>query len=493
VGHAHHFLTRLDRVSYQQTELALRLYNDAPLVKYILSRSALPEDASRVAICLDDRHEGPFLIVSREGKFITCLARGMHHDLPLVRRWQLDALAERHGTLRRDTRANPAVEDTNSLTRRMLRRIMSAGPNLSREEFLDLAPLQPLMYPVYGMLLAEVGSLMLHSFATLRKITHPRPADRALLELWWNDLWLLRTLYLLMGVGDPEEFVDTLPGFAVAGVPDTLSGMLSTFCAFPLGVVGAWHTARFGGRYLPTCMRYLDGSAGAMRARHAALELAAIASLHPAHAPVVDDALRAFLPANDGPMARRGGARFIADVLGSLARPKELDIRAAEFGAELTLASFEGVAARRGWKSAFDVPLAVARPLAARAMLGWWNTPGVEPILCSLSPSFARFKPEDFFLPQAELRDFRHVWKPSDTLRAIADLVAHVAPNQPVRRAGPKVGRNAPCPCGSTHKYKKCCLGAAKPAVVTAPAHQHDLPHTPDNDVVVQPVATVAA
>ena len=28
---------------------------------------------------------------------------------------------------------------------------------------------------------------------------------------------------------------------------------------------------------------------------------------------------------------------------------------------------------------------------------------------------------------------------------------------QPVRRVGPKVGRNEPCPCGSGKKYKKCC------------------------------------
>jgi SEC-C motif-containing protein len=26
-----------------------------------------------------------------------------------------------------------------------------------------------------------------------------------------------------------------------------------------------------------------------------------------------------------------------------------------------------------------------------------------------------------------------------------------------IRRAGPKVGRNDPCPCGSGRKYKKCC------------------------------------
>lgn len=27
-----------------------------------------------------------------------------------------------------------------------------------------------------------------------------------------------------------------------------------------------------------------------------------------------------------------------------------------------------------------------------------------------------------------------------------------------VRRAHPKISRNAPCPCGSKNKYKRCCL-----------------------------------
>jgi preprotein translocase subunit SecA len=28
---------------------------------------------------------------------------------------------------------------------------------------------------------------------------------------------------------------------------------------------------------------------------------------------------------------------------------------------------------------------------------------------------------------------------------------------QPVRKAKKKIGRNAPCPCGSGKKYKQCC------------------------------------
>jgi uncharacterized protein YecA (UPF0149 family) len=41
--------------------------------------------------------------------------------------------------------------------------------------------------------------------------------------------------------------------------------------------------------------------------------------------------------------------------------------------------------------------------------------------------------------------------------RTIASQVAEHggAPGEPVRSE--KIGRNAPCPCGSGKKYKKCC------------------------------------
>lgn len=35
-------------------------------------------------------------------------------------------------------------------------------------------------------------------------------------------------------------------------------------------------------------------------------------------------------------------------------------------------------------------------------------------------------------------------------------LLTEPAPNKPMV-AGPKIGRNAPCPCGSGKKHKKCC------------------------------------
>ena len=42
---------------------------------------------------------------------------------------------------------------------------------------------------------------------------------------------------------------------------------------------------------------------------------------------------------------------------------------------------------------------------------------------------------------------------------AFAQAAAQHAPLEPYERAGPKVGRNDPCPCGSGKKYKRCCGG----------------------------------
>lgn len=45
--------------------------------------------------------------------------------------------------------------------------------------------------------------------------------------------------------------------------------------------------------------------------------------------------------------------------------------------------------------------------------------------------------------------------------QARAQAAYTTIPAVPARRAGPKVGRNEPCPCGSARKYKHCCLGRA--------------------------------
>jgi uncharacterized protein YchJ len=45
-----------------------------------------------------------------------------------------------------------------------------------------------------------------------------------------------------------------------------------------------------------------------------------------------------------------------------------------------------------------------------------------------------------------------------ESLSAQPDFQA-LSPPMPIVEQSPKIGRNAPCPCGSGRKYKKCCGG----------------------------------
>jgi SEC-C motif len=110
-GHARHFLSRLRRVKRAQIELALSLYRDPTLVKAVFESANLPESTQRVAISLKDPKEGPFIIVARDGYFVTCLGKRMSVGaLPVIPREQLDAVSARIGTPLERLRAEQALE-----------------------------------------------------------------------------------------------------------------------------------------------------------------------------------------------------------------------------------------------------------------------------------------------------------------------------------------------------------------------------------------------
>ena len=56
-----------------ETELALSLYQDPLLIRALLEQLRLPEGAARVALSLGDGERGPFVVVARDGHFVTCL------------------------------------------------------------------------------------------------------------------------------------------------------------------------------------------------------------------------------------------------------------------------------------------------------------------------------------------------------------------------------------------------------------------------------------
>jgi SWIM/SEC-C metal-binding protein len=56
-----------------------------------------------------------------------------------------------------------------------------------------------------------------------------------------------------------------------------------------------------------------------------------------------------------------------------------------------------------------------------------------------------------------------------DASEDVSDVRTLLAPTPGIAPQPPTVGRNAPCPCGSGRKYKKCCLTAAAGAPSTHP------------------------
>src|SRR5665213_1929340 len=87
-----HFISRLSRLTEDHIPLALLLYRDAVLVRRVFKLAHL-QNVPRVAISLGHPNQGPFVVVTRHGHFVTCLGEGMSAwPLPIVPRKQLIAM-----------------------------------------------------------------------------------------------------------------------------------------------------------------------------------------------------------------------------------------------------------------------------------------------------------------------------------------------------------------------------------------------------------------
>jgi preprotein translocase subunit SecA len=70
---------------------------------------------------------------------------------------------------------------------------------------------------------------------------------------------------------------------------------------------------------------------------------------------------------------------------------------------------------------------------------------------------------EKLFLVQVvREEDVQEIEQPSKQTRMVLSHGAQQDAHEPVRKKGPDVGRNDPCPCGSGKKYKKCCGSRAQ-------------------------------
>lgn len=461
--HDAHFLSRIRRLDREHAEIALGLYYDSKLVRFILEDSKIPERAERVAICLGPRDRGPFIIVARDGHFVTALGEGMviQDDLPLVSRHRLDSLSETVSSLRE------LVAEANGGGEKRLSRLLSgvyrSGPGLSREEFDELARWLPLLQVKFTLTYFGLMQRVNESFDQLTRVKKLKPRHDALLHEFWRDNWAMAHLTLLLASDGGAVARELFSGFESDNFGCTLqlslnlvrTGLLS------LGLRGVWIASKLPGLTVPAAKRrYLGAKGPLMSVLSDGASLAAIGLRHRRYRSEVTKVLERAKCSNQVGatkqevfchMAREYNRRYpeMSDAL------RQHTVEQAQ---RVMMEVFEevmgpGLPPVEELHESIPVSMFLIKPMNVRSSIR-----GVRMFLEHV-PWAVGAQARDFYPPQPFARFVRGPWAREDGLELLEGCVGEaMAPRQEPVVKGPKVGRNMPCPCGSGRKYKRCCL-----------------------------------
>jgi hypothetical protein len=466
MGHAHHFLSRLDRVSLPHAELALGLYNDAALLRYILFAAHVPERAERVAISLDHPERGPFIVVTREGRFVTCLGEGMSvHDLPVISRAQLDAMAGRIGALRTKLDECAASAGPGGAVQKMLRRMHDAADELSREDMTALAGLAPLYaFELFKFLfdaVVEITDAREIYGKALKRTDRLGPQYRDALHAFHRTYWSIGHYAVLIGVNGPR-ILEQVPAEIVSNLDKaSLSWGAVRQGSLPLAVRGIWAVAQIGEPLFASTRERFRVAATPLTYLDSAMGLAAIGLRHP------------HLLAEVREVLAEGPARPEDDPLGKVLHAMHAvlmrvldpdpeaaagyDVLVATFGAELWQRNYSAGLPRDSplrFPAVTDVPEDLARAVTVNTSFDFLSHPTRIMEMCFTLPWVAHAPPEMLYFPRAVVAALRAPWKPEHTLAALRAHRDYYKVPQ-ARPEGP--ARKGPCPCGSGKKYKRCC------------------------------------
>jgi hypothetical protein len=469
MGHAEHFLTRIERLNARQADVALALYRDSALVRYILARVDLPEGAERVALALEHTNS-PHVIVTRTGAFVTCLAAGMTvHGAALVSRAELDRLDEKFEFVRVGLRQAERVQESRQLMHRML----GGGSTLSREDF---AALRSLM-PIFGDAMLRVASDIAKSTSKLQdayRSSHYRqggPRVTARLHHHWYRVWSLGHAIALAG-SYSEDLPVTPPELRtryIGALSPLLWLAISTMVPHVVARA-AWAASRVGRVLVPFFRDVVDESQTFGTLTGALVPLVAVGLRDPevrgeVHE-IVAQSLRRFVrmdPQLTG--VDREICQWMLSYCGlMLVENRDDSYVEALRGRGATLMALRGASLPAGhpqrWERPDDVPVELS--LSAVGYL--------EPTLLAGGPQrelaflalpwLARASADDLYVPDQYIEAYGNTFQAEVTLHALEEHAQYHRIGEPAR-AKAKPGRNEPCSCGSGKKYKRCCGAAA--------------------------------
>ena len=454
--HDHHFLSRLDRVTREQTDLALTLYRDHELVRYLLEKVKVPEGAERIALSIEDPREGPFIVVTRDGHFVTCLGKSMSSGgLPIVPRTRIEGVMAKMEDLRaRREAANKFGDEQN-----LIRKVLVAGQYLSREDFTAATAIVPAVFPTLLNLYFELGENIdeIHN-AFIDDV--PWAGDKDLLRDLWRATWAMGNLVVLMVAGGDRAWAEKFADVD-RGAPAAIFSPLTVLQGAAFAARSAWAAARIGkpmlaaykARYLgPTTEIMFHDAAWAlqaMRLRHASLTAECTKTFTAApnvKTPYVEQIVSSL----------RTWHGIIAQTI--IDKRDEWTALATKMGRMVTSIYSRAAPAGSPWR--FDTEEQVPDDLATPGLFTYLgdtlsDVDGLQ-TMANFMPIIARAKPEEMFYPEAFVRAANGPFDETNA-RYLIDMRKKWRGKPQTYRAEKKPGRNEACTCGSGKKYKKCC------------------------------------
>jgi len=467
MAHAAHFLQRLERAQAEQCDLALALYRDTEALRFLLDRARVPDGGpDRVAISLDAADQGPYLVVSRRGEFITCLGEGMElHDTPLCSHAQIQAGLV---ALERERARQQAAEARRpkQTWREILQQLIRHADHVSREEMAALATVQP----VLGMIALSGSYHLFHDMRSAQRVLLPLarlPQDTPLRQ---HDQEQLRDYHARGWAGAHLLALASLRGeaglvFEPSGNP---RGMSITYPVavhgwLPWGLRAAWAAGKIGKRLLTDYKWRLDPGRPLPEQLDA---LFALLAMGLRHGKLLSEVLK---------LVRSRGMAWITKHFADAADAAEVGQALVELLDDPEAAATRALAEMRQMFVDYLVEqrldLAATYPTPdtvpeALAVAGGVSVPGCYLLqkgalqhALKMLPLLTRAELEDLYLPGAIVQKVLTPWDVGFTRLLLQVYDVHTAARaakEPVH-APAQPGRNDPCPCGSGKKHKKCC------------------------------------
>ncbi|TXD36482.1 hypothetical protein FRC98_11620 [Lujinxingia vulgaris] len=467
-GHQVHFLERLERVDGEEQELALKLYYDADFVRAYLDGMHIPPEFERVALALSDEPDGPHVVVTRGGTFVTCLGAGMKpRGLYVLERARTVGL---HGYLEQMREACDKVVNSDLVPKRVFRTAREACHCLSREAFEEFRLVAALcseeLYPSLTQCSGKVArgfqGLSLRLGSKARRIRKMSPALEKRLREYWEDLFFLSHLTVVHAANAAELEIVFRETQRAEELVELNLFVLYAEMLFGVSLRALWCAAAYADVMVPRLMKALRWEDAGKKGYYA-MVMTVIALRHPEYHQALVALFRSWESAacNSGEKVSENQgielilSRILLPVLESPEEAREEHLRRARF----QYAEARKVQTAQGLSGTPETPND-AEVLAAYHLMLFDRQGGNTTIyhLAQALPYLAQARAADLY-PPADLVRNEPSWAPFVGLAWLEHLGMRLSSRAPAKTKETP-GRNDRCPCASGRKYKRCCARA---------------------------------